>query len=121
MEAITIDILSKLGISGIPAVIIYLLINRSTEHRKEARDGQIQTLEDRIETCKQSLTKHISHHQDYEKSICHKIDKINERFDRLDDRLNPIANAVSSIQGYMEGKFDRRDDYGFENKGNIRK
>jgi len=100
MDIVIPEILSQFGISGMLCVILYLVIRSSTEQRKEKRDAEIEVLTNKVESNKESLTKHINHHQDFEKSVCHKIDRIN-------DRLNPLCNDVSRILGYMEGKNDK--------------
>jgi len=97
VEAMIPDIFKQFGVSGMLCVILYLVIRSSTEQRKEKRDAEIEVLTNKVDANKESLTKHINHHQDFEKNVCHKIDRIN-------DRLNPLCNDVSRILGYMEGK-----------------
>jgi len=97
MEAAIIDALLKMGAGGVPTAILFLYVLKSTERRKETRDAEIKILKDKIEAQKESFTRHISHHQDFEKNICHKIDKIY-------DRLNPISDSVKKIEGYLEAK-----------------
>lgn len=82
MEAMIPDILVKLGVGGISAAVVYLVLSS------------------KIEALRNSLTKHISHHQDYEKNICHKFDKMYER-------LNPLCDAVNKILGYIEAQNDK--------------
>jgi len=79
METLIPELLKELGIPGIIAGLIYLILKREIEHLKE------------------SFLKHINKHETYEKGVCGKIDKIY-------DRLNPISDAVKKIEGYMEAK-----------------
>jgi len=100
MDAMMPEIIQQFGISGVLCILLYLVIRSSTEQRKEKRDAEIEILSNKVEANRESLTKHIGHHQDFEKNACHKIDRIN-------DRLNPLCNDVSRILGYMEGKNDK--------------
>jgi len=100
METLILGLLAQLGIPSGVAVLLYFIIKRETEHRKEERDSQIKMQNQRMDTIEASLSKHINRHEAYEKSVCGKIDKIYER-------LNPISDSVNFIKGVLEGKNDK--------------
>jgi len=101
------EIIRQFGISGMLCAMLYLVIRSSTEQRKEKRDAEIQVLEGEVKGIKESFTKHINHHQNFENNVCHKIDEVHKRFDTLDNRLYPISVAISKVEGYLEGKNDK--------------
>jgi len=95
-----LDLMSRLGISGSTSVLLYIIMQRNTEQRKEKRDAELQILESKVTAIKESLTKHIAHHQSFEQNICNK-------FDKLYDRLNPLCDNVSRMLGIFEAKNDK--------------
>jgi len=87
------------------------LQNEATRHRKEERDNQIShikeeqemrlnALNQKIELQEVSMRDHITTHDEWEKSVASKID-------RVDERLYDINKTLSEIQGYMRGKDDK--------------
>ena len=82
MEALLPDILRELGIPGVIAGLLYIILSREIQHLKE------------------SFAKHINRHEAYEKGVCGKIDDVYKR-------LNPISDSVNRILGYMEAKNDK--------------
>jgi len=88
MDGMVFDILERLGIGGIPSIILYFILRNSTEKRKEDRDFQYDAL-------KQTLEKHLNEHNDKDREFLSEIK-------RLHDRLNPIADSISRVQGYFD-------------------
>jgi len=100
MDPMLLDIIRELGLGSVSTLILYVVMSRSTEHRKADRDAQLEVLSSKVDANERSLTKHISQHQDFEKTLCHK-------FDKMYDRLNPLSDSVNRILGYMEAKNDK--------------
>jgi len=94
------ELLAQLGIPSGVAFLLYFIIKRETEHRKEERDLQMKMLNQRLDMFEAGLSKHISRHEAYEKGICSKIDDVYKR-------LNPISDSVNKILGYMEARNDK--------------
>jgi len=73
------------------------LQERAVRERKAARDSQIADVKQQIARAEEMFGKHIARHNEWEKSLCGKIDK-------LYDRINPLCDSINKIQGYLEGK-----------------
>jgi len=104
MDLMTPDILTQLGISGTPALIVYLIIWNSTKHRKEERNAELEILESKVEANKESLSKHLNFHREKEDSVCNKIDDVHKRINKVDDRLNLLSSQLHKIEGFLEAK-----------------
>jgi len=92
----TPDMLIQMGIPSGVAGLIYLIVNRDASHRKEDRDARMNAQDEKIKSLENNLEKHISKHDDWEKTISSKTSQIYEH-------LNPIGEGVKKIEGYLEG------------------
>jgi len=100
MESIIIGMLEQLGISGVVAGLLYLVVSREACHRKEKRDAQIDELKQENKEMRESLKEHVLKHDDIDKSS-------NEKISRIYERLNLMSDSLSEIKGYMRGKNDK--------------
>jgi predicted nuclease with TOPRIM domain len=133
MDALLVDILSRLGITGGVGIALAFAIKEMftrkaesirkeqaelTELRKSERDAQINECRQQIESAKQQMAmletsfgKHIQHHREYEQAICGKIDKLYDKINsmetRIYERINPLCDALNRIQGFMEARYDK--------------
>jgi chromosome segregation ATPase len=69
----------------------------ATSQRTRNRDLQIKQLEQKIDGVDSSFGKHVQGHVNFEKEIMSKMDAFY-------DRLNPIAENVAKIQGFLEAQ-----------------
>jgi len=76
------------------------LQNKATEHRKAERDLQFTLVRQEISGVDKRLDNHLNKHEEWEKNLYQKID-------RIYDRINPMADNMSKILGYMEAAHDK--------------
>ncbi len=86
MEEFFINMISSHGVAGIMVASVFIAVKFIVK----SGDHKIMKLEN-------EFNKHLMTHNDLEKSICDKIDKLYER-------LNPMCDSVNRIQGYLEAK-----------------
>jgi len=87
MDDMIIRLLESLGVSGSACALLYRILAAQAAERKKERDYKI----DAIET---KLNEHIEKHDAMEKNIADEIK-------RLYDKLDPLADSMSRIEGYL--------------------
>jgi len=124
-----LDILPQLGISSGTGILLFFILqkmiehknekivalqNEATEHRKKERDDQIKHLKDerdskfelqneKIKSLDNKVDKHIEKHDDWERLVFGKLEK-------MDERLRLQNETMIRIESYMRGKEDRGRD-----------
>jgi hypothetical protein len=114
-----LDILGHVGItSGVGAVLILIfkfvwnrdkkLQNEAIELRKKNRDMEMarqdermDKQEKRMDKQEESLKNHVIGHGSFEKEL---IREVKSEVKQVYDRLNPIAESVKKIEGFMEAQ-----------------
>jgi predicted RNase H-like nuclease (RuvC/YqgF family) len=71
------------------------------EQMEQRTEAKVNKVEQKVDSLDSSFGKHIQGHVNFEKEIFNKIDTMQES---IYERLNPIAETVSKIQGFLEAQ-----------------